>query len=327
MMKKYCIHCGAELPDEARFCERCGAAVQAGPVSSRAAAEPVRAVTVPGAAEPVSPAYAFGPAGYPTGKIKGTAAVLFSQIGRMIGGMFKIFTKFKALLFTAAISALWIWLNHLRLLDGLDGVFAVLAKVTYSRGGTGGTILQIIGGTIGKGVGGAALCSILYGGIGKAVRGIGNIFSEPGFNIGAALLGFGFAGIAYTFTAGFAGEDGIPVGLAGAMLSLEALSGRNGFLVDLAASFSARKVTDGRATGKKLLPGRYKGFLTGSALGFPGWMLLTIAEKAEELADGARELVPLELPDGLIPYLIPAALVLVGMILNAVGKGKGAGNA
>ena len=57
--------------------------------------------------------------------------------------MFKIFTKFKALLFTAAISALWIWLNHLRLLDSLDGVFAVLAKVTYSRGGTGGTILQI----------------------------------------------------------------------------------------------------------------------------------------------------------------------------------------
>ena len=323
MMKKYCIHCGAELSDGARFCEKCGAAVQTGTIPSRVSAEPVRAMSAPISTVPLSPSYAFGP----SGKIRGTAAVLFSQIGRMIGGMFKIFTKFKALLFTAAISALWIWLNHLRLLDSLDGVFAVLAKVTYSRGGTGGTILQIIGGTIGKGIVGAALCSILYGGIGKAVRGVGNIFSEPGFNLGAALLGFGFSGIAYAFTAGFAGEDGIPVGIAGAVLSLEALSGRNGFLVDLAASFSARKVTDGRMTGKILLPGRYKGFLTGSVLGFPGWMLLTIAEKAEELTTGARELVPLELPDGLIPYLVPAALLLVGMILNAIGKGKGADRA
>ena len=322
-MKKYCIHCGAELPDEARFCVKCGAALQAGTIPLRTSSGPVRSATAPISTVPLTPAFAFGP----SGKIKGTAAVLFSQIGRMIGGMFKIFTRFKALLFTAAISALWIWLNHLRLLDSLDGVLAFLAKVTYSQGGTGGTILRIIGGTIGKGVVGAALCSILYGGIGKAVRGIGNIFSEPGFNLGAALLGFGFAGIAYTFTAGFAGADGIPVGVAGAALSLEALSGRNGFLVDLAASFSARKVTDGRMTGKKLLPGRYKGFLTGSALGFLCWTFLSAAGKAEELAAGAEELVPLELSDGLISYLIPAALLLVGMILNAVGKGKGADKA
>ena len=255
-MKKYCIHCGAELPEGARFCVKCGAALprQTGPVPQRTSAEPVRAVppppstvpsmTVSPSPAPLSPSYAFGP----TGKIRGTAAVLFSQIGRMIGGMFKIFTKFKALLFTAALSALWIRLNHLRLFDSLDGVFALLAKITYARGGTGGTLLGIIGGTVGKGVVGAALCSILYGGIGKAVRGIGNLFSAPGFNLGAALLGFGFAGIAYTFTAGFAGADGIPVGIAGALLSLEALSGRNGFLVDLAASISARKVTDGRMT-------------------------------------------------------------------------------
>ncbi len=291
--------------------------------SVRSTVGPSVGPTVRSAPAASAPLYAFGPSGW----IKGTGAVLFGQLGSMIAGVFKIFTKFKALLFTAAISALWIWLNHLRLFEGLDGIFAVLAKLTYSRGGTGGTVLEIIGGSLGKGIVGAALCSILYGGIGKMIRGIGNIFREPGFNIGAALLGFGIAAATYQFTAGFAGTDGFMVGVAGAMLSLEALSVREGFLVNLAASFSAQKVKTGQTTGRRLLPGRYKGFLTGAAIGFVVWMFLCLSETVGDIADEAWgfvwDTVSLDVPEGFTPYLIPFALILVGMILNAIGKGWG----
>ena len=158
------------------------------------------------------------------------------------------------------------------------------------------------------------------------IRGIGNIFTEPGFNIGAAILGFGCAALTYQFTAGFAGAGGFMVGVAGAMMAFEALSMREGFLVNLAASFSARKGTDGRTTGKRLLPGRYKGFLTGAALGFAVWAVLCCTGAAEDLALGVWgfgwDALGLDLPDGLTSYLIPAAVILLALILNAVGKGK-----
>jgi len=332
-MAKYCTNCGTENPNGAVRCKKCGAAFPANRTSppptknAPPTFEESRRRTVGGhgdqSAAAASPAYAFGP----TGWIGGTFSVLFSQLGKMLGGIFKLFTKLKALLFTAAISALWIWLNHLRLLDGLDGISDVLAKLTYSRGGTGGTVLEIIGGSLGKGIVGAALCSILYGGIGKIARGIKNIFTQPGFHLGAVILGFGIAAFTYQFTAGFAFEDGFMVGIAGAMLSLEALSMREGFLVNLAASFSAKKIKNGRTTGKVLLPGRYKGFLTGSAVGFVVWMILCVTDKMWDIAYVPwvflYDAFSLDVPDGLTYYLIPAALILVGMILNAVGKGKG----
>ena len=341
----YCSQCGAALLDGDRFCARCGApAVTASDnapnVSQRQV--PPRADTLSfeesvrrtvdtgapgtraagGEMQPEGAAAAFGPQGW----IQGTAATLLSGLGSLLAGFFKVFTKPKALLFTVAISALWIWLNHLRLFEGLEGITEFLSKFTYAGGGTNGSIVEIIGGTVGKGVVGAGLCSILYGGIGKMIRGIRNIFTEPGFNLGAAILGFGCAALAYQFTAGFAGAGGFMVGVAGAMMAFEALSMREGFLVNLAASFSSRKVTNGRTTGKRLLPGRYKGFLTGAALGFAVWAVLCGTGIMDDLAldvwGFVWDTVSLDVPEGLVPYLLPAAFILVGLILNAFGRGK-----
>ena len=334
-MAKFCIKCGAPLAQDDRFCERCGA-----PIASESEVHPVTRSAAPTFEDSVrmhaGPEAAgvrdvggtavkqgtFGPEGW----IKGTTATLFGELGNLLAGFFKLFTKPKALLFTVAISAVWIWLNHLRLWEGLEGFTDILSKVTYAGGGTRGSVVQIIGGTLGKGIVGAGLCSILYGGIVKMVRGIGNIFTEPGFHVGAAILGFGCAALTYQFTAGFAGSDGFMVGVAGAMTAFEALSMREGFLVNLAASFSARKITNGKTSGKRLLPGRYKGFLTGTALGFAVWAILCCTGKMDDLTldvwNFLYDTVSLDVPEGLVPYLLPAALILVGMILNTVGKGK-----
>ncbi|MCR4904772.1 MAG: zinc-ribbon domain-containing protein, partial [Clostridiales bacterium] len=208
-MAKYCSKCGEALLDGDRFCARCGtpvvsAAANAPGVPSRQTPPPSRSAvpsfeesarmtvgtgvtgtrSVSGEMQTGGSVAAFGPKGW----IKGTAATLLGGLGNLLVGFFKVFTKPKALLFTVAISALWIWLNHLRLFEGLEGITDFLSKFTYAGGGTNGSVVEIIGGTIGKGVVGAGLCSILYGGIGKMIRGIRNIFTEPGFNLGAAIL-------------------------------------------------------------------------------------------------------------------------------------------
>ena len=64
-----------------------------------------------------------------------------------------------------------------------------------------------------------------------------------------------------------------------------------------------------------LLPGRYKGFLTGAALGFVVWMLVCVT------GTDLGELLPSDLSDILAHYAVPAALILIGLILNAFGKG------
>ncbi len=261
----------------------------------------------------------FGPQGWTSGVV----GTLFGGLGSLLTGFFKVFAHARALIFTAAISALWIWLNHQRVTGNTDELVENLSRLTYAIGGTEGSVVEMIGGALGKGVVGAGLCSVLYGGIAKLFRGVKNIFAQPGFNLGAAMIGFSLAAAAYQFTAGFAEEDGFMVGLMGAMLSLEALDGKKGFLPKLSAAFSSRKVG---TSGKELLSGRFKGFLTGAAAGFVGWGVLCGTGSAEEggdwIADTLYSSFDLDLPEGLIPYLIPVLLLLVGLILNAVGKGR-----
>ena len=261
----------------------------------------------------------FGPQGW-TGGVVGT---LFGGLGSLLTGFFKAFAHARALIFTAAISALWIWLNHQRVTGNADELVENLSLLTYAVGGTEGSVPEMIGGALGKGIVGAGLCSVLYGGIAKLFRGVKNIFTQPGFNIGAAMIGSSLAAAAYQFTAGFAGEEGFMVGLMGAMLSLEALDLQKGFLPNLSAAFSTRRVGK---NGKQLLPGRFKGFLTGAAAGFVGWGVLCGTGRAEEggewIADTLYSSFDLDLPEGLVPYLIPVLLLLVGLILNAVGKGR-----
>ncbi len=276
----------------------------------------------PDKGEPSLPA--FGPQGWTAGVI----GSLFGGLGSLLGGVFKIFTHARALLFTAAISALWIWLDRQRSLGNTGDLVENLGLLTYAFGGDGDTVMQTVGGALGKGVVGAGFCTVLYGGIGKLVRGIKNIFVQPGFNLGAAMIGFSLAAIAYQFTAGFAGEEGFMVGAMGAMMSLEALSLNKGFLVNLSAAFSSRKTGDG---GKLLLPGRFKGFLTGAAAGFAGWAALCGTGTSDGWGEGFADMLyssfDLDLPEGLIPYLVPVLILLVGLIVNAVGKGRKGENA
>lgn len=78
----YCAKCGAENPDDARFCGGCGASVQAETPSRVKAPPPVTRLLEPGAsAEPVSPGLKWGILG---------ASLLFPLVGIGMGAYYWI---------------------------------------------------------------------------------------------------------------------------------------------------------------------------------------------------------------------------------------------
>ena len=151
----------------------------------------------------------FGPKTW-SGSVIGS---LFGGLGSLLTGIFKLFRNARVLIFTAVISLLWIWLGQQKAAGNVSELTEILSRLTYAVRGNGA--VETVGCALGKGIVGAGLCSVLYGGIGKLFRGIKNIFVQPGFNIGAALIGFSLAAIVYQFTAGFSGKDGLMVGAMG----------------------------------------------------------------------------------------------------------------
>ena len=190
---------------------------------------------------------------------------LFSGLGTLLTGPVVMFAHIKALLFTAAISALWIWLGHLAENGDTYIWTEILSVLTYAKGGTYGTTVNIIGEFFGKALVAGGLCTLLYGGIPKMAKGIKSIFTTKGFNIGSLLIGLSVAMACGKFFAGEQmGLDGIMVGISGAMCALESITQKNGFIFTLAASFSRRK----QGSGKALHFPQYKSLLAGGSLGF-----------------------------------------------------------
>ena len=153
----------------------------------------------------------------------------------------------------------WFW-NR----SGLrNPVSEILSAVTFAEGGTRGTAGQLLGGLLGKGLVMTGIASLLSGGF----RSIGGGFRRllgKGLHIGAVLTGFGFAILCYQLFAGYAGIYGTAVAVSGAVVSLQALGGRAGFLRNLVTSLTARR------SGKLRIPQdiRVKSLLTGCTVGF-----------------------------------------------------------
>lgn len=199
------------------------------------------------------------------GSLTNPVGALFSGLGSALAGPFVMFAHIKALLFTAAISALWIWLGSLAE-NGETNIWTdILSVLTYAKGGTYGTTVNVIGEFFGKALVAGGLCTLLYGGIPKIGKGLKSLFTTKGFNIGSLLIGLSVAMACGKFFAGEQmGYDGIMVGICGAMCALESISQKNGFIFTLAASFSRRT----QGSGKTLHFPQYKSLLAGGALGF-----------------------------------------------------------
>ncbi len=120
----------------------------------------------------------------------------------------------------------------------------------------------------GKGVVALALGSLFGGGIGSALKGLRAFFSrgeEKGSFIKFAFGALTGAAL-YCVFAGWdeASADTAVAGIAGVVLSLQALGGRQGFLFNLAQSLSSRLV-NGVRTARN---GALNSWLRGMALGF-----------------------------------------------------------
>ncbi len=199
-------------------------------------------------------------------------AGIFQSIGSWISGIFRIFKNPASLIGTLALAALYVFLALNRNSD--SEIIKWLSLLTYAEGGfdRGGLdgvqgILGTVGGTLGKGTTAAALLSLFNGGLVNVFKGIGTIFSGHGEkrSIISFLFGVLVGGTAYFAFVGRKPSAGSFVaGIAGALLSLEALGSGSGKLYALAQSLTSR-AADGIRTA---VQGKCNSLLRGLTLGF-----------------------------------------------------------
>ena len=339
-MSKFCIECGKPLREGAKFCQECGAKIQvnaeqpAEPVS-RQITEPAQPVTQPApeltadvpeqteavkeqAAEAAAPETELpedmelvecelkpeeSAQTQASEEIRSPVGALFGGAGSLISGFFETLRNKKALVLAAVLAVLWIVLGHLFVKGQTGSVTNILSWLTYARGGLTGGASGLIGGVLGKGLVGAGFGTLLLGGSPRCFSGIGHLIKEKSMNIGSLLIGFGLAGIAYAFMAGNAGTGGTMVGISGAALTLRAVTAKSGFLSSFAASLSAQKGAEGVRT---VVPARFRGILTGAAVGFAVSAVLC----------GIFSLSM----TGWIGYGVLLAAVITGIILSRAGN-------
>ena len=183
-----------------------------------------------------------------------------------VGGIFGSLIKPKNLLFALLLGGIWTYTGLNRYSD--NPAANMLSFLTFGEGGFDREGLGLIGGIAGKGSVALMLYSIFSGGIPNTFKGAAGIFKKsedkksiPLFIIGILLGGFGY--LAY------AGLDNVSAltsmaGISGAVLALQAIGKKDGWIYSIAQSFTAKKI-DGIRTSQE---GRITSFLGGISLGF-----------------------------------------------------------
>lgn len=205
-------------------------------------------------------------AGKTAGRILSPVSGIIHSIGSFLGEISGIFRRPAALIGVLLLAALWFVLARHRNSD--SGIMNLLSFLTYAEGGLDRSGIGVLGGILGKGIVAAGLLSLPRGGLTNAVHGIGALFAGHGEKRGIlnVLLGIVLGAAAYYV---FVGPDNASAatampGIAGALITLEALGSGNGKLYELARSLTSRISNGIREEAK----GRCDGLLTGIALGF-----------------------------------------------------------
>ena len=201
----------------------------------------------------------------PTVKVLSPVSGILHGVGSFFGGIVGVFKKPGALICTVLLAALWYVLAGLRGSD--SGLVKFLSFLTFSEGGFDRSALGTVGGILGKGTVGAVLVSLFSGGLKNLFRGIGALFTGHGEKRSFVSVLFGVvigAAVYFAFAGKNASADTAMAGVAGAILSLEALGGERGKLYELAQSLTSR-ASNGVRTAMR---GKCDGFLTGLTIGF-----------------------------------------------------------
>ena len=272
---RVCPHCGKAVRADSRFCLNCGR-----PLTS------YTQLTTQQMTQPEVPQgktfnalssageYAVGDIEIPgmpdvnaaVQKVLGPVSGIIRSVRSFLEGVLQIFKKPSVLIGTVVLAAFWFIMSLLPESD--SGILKWISWITYSKGGLDRSGLGIIGGVIGKSTVAAAIISLFSGGLMNTFKGIGVFFKGHGEKRGFlnVLIGCLIGNAAYIafVGSGFTSGASAVTGIAGAMLSLEALGSCSGKIYDLLQSLTSRSVNGVRIASR----GRCDGILTGMTLGF-----------------------------------------------------------
>ena len=326
----FCVECGKELPDDAVFCDNCGAPVKQEKSSPDKGqeADGIRRKSMEaakkqlaGAVEQLAPSQpgevelcAFGSlTGKASEMVSGAAAPVLEIAGpfmTLLRGMKSFVQGFPGLfknkqwiklIFAILLAAVWL---VLMLLSYNETEVPFLNWLTFARGGMGRSVAGWFGGLLGKTTVAAMLFSLFGGGFKSLGSGVKSLFRKTNFQknaLGSLTFGAGLALIAYQAFAGDASLTDTMSAISGALLSVMALGRGSGFLWSMAESITARKTGKTRNAQKEKL----QGMLTGMTFGFTLGALVTF------------------IPFGWCSLILGGTLLVIGIVLSLVfGKAK-----
>lgn len=287
---KYCINCGGEIADDAKFCRHCGSPVYTAEeqtaetkVSETKAEEVVKAVgskitgAIPASTQAGETALgeSFGLGGEILSSYKGEAGkilspirAIFKTIGSFFKGIVGLFKTPKNLVIILVLLVIWIVLWFFR--DSDSPIVKISSFLTFANVGEGRSIIGAIGTAFGKGTVAALWVSLFSGGIPAFFKGIGGMIKKTGDKrsivfiiigaiIGAALY-LAYAGIkTSTWTSAMAG-------IAGAVLAAESLGQKSGPLYELAQALSSKAENGIRKPHSGKVQSLFTGLFTGFTL-------------------------------------------------------------
>lgn len=293
----FCTNCGNQLPEDAKFCTKCGAKIEAEVPNKEAEAPEKEQKTFHFSAALQPGEAAYGTLGTEvmnavTEVIPGPWKVLISGIKQFFGSL-KAAIKHPVSLIPAAILAiLWLVLNLLQVNENDSSLVQVLSFLTFANGGMSGGILGFVGGIIGKGLFAGAVTTVLYailrkrGGTKRSFKEtILGTFGVTLPTLGAYLVGIGAAMFFYLFISGGATKMAFMGGLAAAYLAASAAL-NNGFLKRFFESFVYKGKAKTGPSISALIRGLTIGFTLAAFIGLTGIKLILIILGAALLIGG-----------------------------------------
>ena len=276
-MARFCTYCGNPVEEDARFCRNCGRQLPKRPVRPETREAPKQAVMMPifpdlaassSAGEFISGELTLPgipSRAEPIPETLPPVSGLLHSVGSLFSGVVSLFRKPSSLIGTLPLAVLWFVLAQFRDSDSM--IVRILSWFTYAGGGFDRSVPGTALGVLGKGTVAAALLSLFTGGLENLFKGVGTLLKGRGENRDVISIFLGVVAGAVVYFA-FAGKnvsaETSMAGIAGALLSLEALGSGSGKLYELAQSLTSRIQNGVRTVAR----GRCDGFLTGLTLGF-----------------------------------------------------------
>ena len=287
---KYCINCGGEIADDAKFCRHCGSPVYMAEeqvVEAKAEgtkpAEVGRAVgskitgAIPASAQTGEMALgdSFSLSGGllnsykgETGKILSPIRAIFKTIGSFFKGIVGLFKTPKNLVIILVIFVIWIVLWFFR--DSDSPIVKISSFLTFANVGEGRSVIGAIGTAFGKGTVAAFWVSLFSGGIPAFFKGIGGMIKKTGEKRSIVCLIIG-AIIGATLYLAYAGIktstwESAMAGIAGAVLAAVSLGRKSGPLYELTQALSSKAENGVRNAHSGKVQSLFTGLFTGFTL-------------------------------------------------------------